>query len=113
MVNKELALYTGSNSTFNLGEIPQPVNPTPENTYVREEVRAVIMAPLAVMPPLRSGASGGMSMRSMARTKKPQADAQPRWAPLSRSASGANSLKRKTLKSATKSVRVTPLGNTI
>ena len=67
MVNKELALYTGSNSTFNLGEIPQPVNPTPENTYVREEARAVTMAPLVVMPPLRSRASGSTSVRSMAR----------------------------------------------
>ena len=74
MVNKELALYTGSNSTFNLGEIPQPINPTPENTYVREEVHAVIMDPLAVMPPLRSGASEGTSVRSMARTKATQAD---------------------------------------
>ena len=71
MVNKELALYTGSNSTFNLGEIPQPVNPTPLNTYVRDEARAVTMAPLAIMPPLRSGASRGMSMWSMAWTKAP------------------------------------------
>ena len=69
MVNKELALYTGSNSTFNLGEIPQPINPTPENTYVREEVHAVIMDPLAVMPPLRSGASGGMSVQAGAPVK--------------------------------------------
>ena len=59
MVNKELALYTGSNSTFNLGETPQSVNPTLENTYVREEARAVTMAPLAVMAPLCSGASSG------------------------------------------------------
>jgi len=71
MVNKELALYTGSNSTFNLGEIPQPINPTPENTYVREEARAVTMAPLVVMPPLYSRASGVTSVRSMARTKAP------------------------------------------
>ena len=71
MANTELALYTGSNSTFNLGEIPQPINSTPENTYVREEARTVTMAPLAIMPPLRSGARGGMSVRSMARTKAP------------------------------------------
>jgi hypothetical protein len=62
MANKELALYTSSNSTFNLGEIPQPVNPTPKNTYVREEARTVTMAPLAIMPPLLSKASGGTSV---------------------------------------------------
>ena len=71
MANRELALYTSSNSTFNLGEIPQPINPTPENTYVREEACAVTMAPLAVMPQLLSGASGGMSMWSTVRTKVP------------------------------------------
>jgi hypothetical protein len=87
MANKALALYTGSNSTFNL-EIPQPANPTPKNTYVREEVRAVTMAPLAIMPNL-----GGHPCQGQLR--------------------GANSLKRKTPKSATKSVRVTPLGNTV
>jgi len=67
MANQELALYTVSNSTFNLGEIPQPINPTPKNTYVREEACVVTMAPLAVMPPLRSGASGNTRMWSMAR----------------------------------------------
>jgi hypothetical protein len=51
MANNALALYTGSNSTFNL-EIPQPANPTPENTYVREEAHAITMAPLAIMPNL-------------------------------------------------------------
>ena len=71
MANRELTLYTGSNSTFNLGEIPQPINPTPKNTDVREEARAVTMAPLVVMPPLCSGASDSMSMQSMARTKAP------------------------------------------
>ena len=75
MANQALALYIGSNSTFNLEEIPQPINPTPKNTYVREEARAITMAPFAMMPPLRSGASGGTSVRSMTRTKAPQADA--------------------------------------
>ena len=103
MSNRELALYTGSNSTFNLGETPQSVNPTLENTYVRKEACAVTMAPLAVMPPLHSGASNGTSGRSMARTKAPHAYAHSRWAHPSRSAS----------ETATKSVRVTPLGNTI
>ena len=71
MANRELALCTGSNSTFNIGEIPQPINPTPKNTYVREEARVVTMAPLIVMPPLRSGASNDTSVRSIARTKAP------------------------------------------
>ena len=75
MANQAVTLYTSSNSTFNLEEIPQPINPTPENTYVREEARAVTMAPLAIMPPLLSMASGGTSVRSTARTKVPQPDA--------------------------------------
>ena len=75
MANQALALYTGSNSTFNLEEIPQPINQTPENTFVREEACAITMAPLAIMPPLLSGATGCTSVWSMARTKAPQADA--------------------------------------
>jgi len=63
MANRELALYTSSNSTFNLGEIPQPVNPTAENTYVERKHM--------LLQWLHSGASGGTSMRSMARTKAP------------------------------------------
>ena len=81
MADKALALYTGSSSTFNLDEIPQGINLVSENTFVREEARAVMMAPLVVMTPLFSGASGGMSVRSTTRTKAPQDGAQPRWAP--------------------------------
>jgi len=69
------------------------------------------MAPLAIMPPLLSGASGGTSVQSMARTKVPQANAQTRRAPPSMSASGSD--KRKTMESATRSIRVTPSGNTV
>ena len=72
MDDKALALYTSSNSTFNLEEIPYPVNPAIENTFVREEARVVMMAPLAVMPPLLSRASAGMRVWSIARTKAPQ-----------------------------------------
>ena len=71
------------------------------------------MAPLVVMTPLSSGASGGMSVRSTTRTKSPQDGAQLRRAPPSRSTSGADSLKRKTLQSTAKSVHVMLSGNTI
>ena len=71
MADKTLALYTGSSSTYNLEEIPHAINLVPENTFVRQEAKAVMMAPLAIMPPLLSGASGGMSVRSTARTKAP------------------------------------------
>ena len=81
MADKALALYIGSNSTFNLEEIPYPVNPAIENTFVREEARVVMMAPLVVMTPLFSRASGGTSVRSTIRTKEPQDGAQPRRAP--------------------------------
>ena len=55
MADKALALYTGSSSTFNLDEIPQAINLVSENTFVREEARAVMMVPLVVIPPLLSG----------------------------------------------------------
>jgi len=59
MVDKTIALYTGSKSTYNLEGIPHAINPVPENTFVREEAKTVIMVPLAIMPPPFSGASGG------------------------------------------------------
>ena len=68
MADKALVLYTGSNSTYNLEGIPHAINPVLESTFVREEAKAVTMAPLAIMPPLLSRASGGTSMRSMAWT---------------------------------------------
>ena len=113
MADKPLALYTGLNSTFNLEEIPQLSILAPKNTFVREEARVVMMALLAIMPPLLSGASGGTSVQSTTRTKAPQDGAQPRWAPLSKSALGTDSFKRKIPESVTKSVHVMPLGNTI
>ena len=61
MADKTLALYTGSSSTYNLEEIPQAINLVPENTFVREEANAIMMASLAIMPPLLSRASGGTS----------------------------------------------------
>ena len=72
MADKTLALYTGSSSTYNLEEIPQAINLVPENTFVREEVKTIMMDPLAIMPPLFSGASGGMSVRYTTRTKAQQ-----------------------------------------
>ena len=69
MVDKTVALYTGSKSTYNLEGIPHAINPVPENTFVREEVKTIMMDPLAIMPPLFSGASGGTSVQSSARTK--------------------------------------------
>ena len=113
MADKTLVLYISSSSTYNLEGIPHAINPVPENTFMGEEAKAVIMAPLAIMPPPFSGASGGMSVRSTARMKVPQGGTQPRRAPPSKSSSGIDSLKRKALGSATKSVHVTPSGNTI
>jgi len=81
MADKTLALYTGSSSTYNLEEIPQAINLVLENTFVREEAKTIMMAALAIMPPLFSRASGGTSVRSTIRTKEPQDGAQPRRAP--------------------------------
>ena len=75
MADKTLALYTGSSSTYNLVGIPHAINPVLENTFMREEAKAIIMAPLAIMSPPFSGASGGMSVRSTARTNVPQGGA--------------------------------------
>jgi hypothetical protein len=80
---------------------------------VREEAQAVMMAPLAIMPPPRSEASGGASLKSIAKTRAPQGGAKLRQAPpLGPSSCG---VKRKAPESAAaqKSARVTPLGNTI
>jgi len=48
-----LTLYTGSCSTYNLDGMPLLANqPMPKSDYVREEVKALTMAPLALMPQL-------------------------------------------------------------
>lgn len=112
MANRELALYTESNTTYDLAEFPQPSNPTLENTFVREEARAVTMALLAIMPPLISGESGGTSARSMARSKRPQADAVPGQVPPSGLVLG-DDRRRAPDGAATNSTRVTPSGNTV
>jgi len=57
MADKTLALYTGSSSTYNLEGIPHDINPVLVNTFMREEAKAVTMAPLAIMPPPFSRAS--------------------------------------------------------
>ena len=113
MADKTLALYTSSSSTYNLEEIPQAINLVPENTFVREEANAIMMASLAIMPPLLSRASGGTSCGPLQgprhRKVAPSLDRCPHqnrlWGP--------TASKEKGPESATKSVHVTPSGNTI
>ena len=51
MANNVLALYTSSSSTYNLEGVLHSIDLVLESTFVREEAKAVTMAPLAIMPP--------------------------------------------------------------
>jgi hypothetical protein len=48
----KLGLSTGSSSTYNLEGVPHSIDLVPENTFVREEAKAVT-APMAIMPPAK------------------------------------------------------------
>lgn len=115
MASNALALYTGSSSTYNLEGVPRSFDLVPESTFVREEAKAIIVTPLAIMPPPNSGTSGGASLKSTAWTKAPQGGAKPRQAPPSKTSMGTVGLKRKVPESTepSKKVHVTPSGNTI
>lgn len=69
MANNALALYTSSSSTYNLEGVPHSINLVLESTFVKEEAKAITMAPHAILPPPISRASGDTSVKSTARTK--------------------------------------------
>ena len=75
MADKALALYTGSSLTYNLEGVPHSIDPVPESTFVKEEVKAITMAPLVIMPLPSSEVGDGTSVKSTARTKAPQGGA--------------------------------------
>jgi hypothetical protein len=114
MSNGEIMPYNSPNSTFNLEELPSPVKPSSENSYVLEEVNAITMAPLSIMPPPHNKASGGASIYSTARSKAPQDGAQPRCPPPpSKSAPKADKGKTSLSAGTSSNIRVTPSSNTV
>jgi len=67
MAGKSLALFIGSNSTYDLEGVPSPLNQVfHASEQVVEEARAIIMKPLAIVPPQKSEASQGSTARSAA-----------------------------------------------
>jgi hypothetical protein len=64
MANDTLALFVRSSSTYNLDSIPTSIDLVPESTFVREEARAVLEAPLANKSPPSNGMSGYTSLKS-------------------------------------------------
>jgi hypothetical protein len=64
MSDHALSLYLASGSMEKL----EIVN-VPESSYVREEARAAVEAPLAIMPPPSMNYSGSSSIKTTARSR--------------------------------------------
>lgn len=118
MAGKSLALYTGSSSTYDLEGVPSLANqPFLTNEQVVEEARAIIMKPLAILPPQKNGASQGSVARSVAPGGRGKVK---RMYPYRRSTTGTLALKKKLPEDGTPGLQsgekykgslVTPLGN--
>ena len=115
MASHSLTLYMGSCSTYNLDGIPASNDLVPESSFVREEARLITEAPLTIMAPLSYAMSGGLNLKSMARSKTPQGDTKEKKTVPTCPTTGAISLKRKVPKVSGPSILslVTPLGNTV
>jgi hypothetical protein len=50
MASHALALYIASSSTYDLEGVSASIDLVPESTFVREEARMILEAPLAIMP---------------------------------------------------------------
>lgn len=68
MADHTLALYAGSCSTYNLDGAIALVDEMPESSFVREQAKAIVATPLAIVAPSRS-MSGGSSVKSTARMR--------------------------------------------
>jgi len=71
MASHALTLYKGSCSTYNLDGIPASIDLLPESLFVREEAKAILEAPLAIMPPPSYATSDGTSFKTTAHSKAP------------------------------------------
>ena len=71
MASHALTLYMGSCSTYNLDGISASIDLVPKSSYVREEVRLITKALLAIMAPPSHAMSGGSSLKTMPCSKVP------------------------------------------
>jgi hypothetical protein len=115
MASHALALYTASNSTYDLEGVPLSIYLVLESTFAREEARFITKAPLTIMPPPSYTMSGGSSLKSMACSKAPQGGAKEKKMAPTRPTTGALVLKRKAsdISGTSKCPIVTPSGNTV
>ena len=81
MASHALALYMASCLTNNLNGVSASIELVPEGTFMREEAKAITMAPLAIMPPPISDMSSGTSLKSMACAKAPLSGTKVKKAP--------------------------------
>jgi hypothetical protein len=96
MASHALTLYTSSNSTYDLEGVSPSIDLVPESTFVREEARIVTEASLAIMPPPSYTMSGGLSLKTTARSKAPQGGAKEKMVP-TQPTTGTLGLKQKAL----------------
>jgi hypothetical protein len=94
MASYALSLYKALSSIYDLDVAPLSVDYTPKSSYVREEARLITEMPLAIMPP-PSYMSGGLSLKSTARSNAPKGGAKEKKTAATRPTTSAIGLKRK------------------
>jgi hypothetical protein len=94
MASYTLSLYKASSSIYDLDVAPLSIEYTPESSYVWEEARLIIEAPLAIMAPPNS-MSVGSSLKSTACSKAPQGGSKEKKTTPAHPTTGAIGLKRK------------------
>ena len=72
MASHTLTLYKSSCSTYNLDGIPTSIDLVLKSSFIREEAKAILEAPLAIMPPPSYAMSGGSSLKTTMHSKAPQ-----------------------------------------
>jgi hypothetical protein len=95
MASHALALYIAYSSTYNLDGVPASIDLVPESSYVREEARLIIEAPLAIMAPPSYAMSGGSSLKTMTGPKAPLGGAKEKKVAPTHPTTGTISLKQK------------------
>jgi hypothetical protein len=115
MASHTLTLYMTSSSTSSLDGVPLSIDLMLESSYVREEARLIIEAPLVVMPPPSYTMSGGSSLKTTVHSKVPQGGTKEKNMVPTRPTTSAIGLKRKSpdLSGPSKRSLVTPSGNTV
>jgi hypothetical protein len=115
MASHALALYTDSNSTYDLEGVPLSIELVPKSTFVREEARFITEASLAIMPPPSYTMSGDSSLKTTAHSKAPQGGAKEKKTAPTQPTTGTLGLKQKApgVSRPSKRFVVTPSGNMV